>query len=69
MKQDPHNLNCVSFLWDPTRDTGIFVKVHCISTEFTPKKHGGERGVPFRLQVNYWMAMACSTKLSAKYRK
>ena len=44
-------LNSVSFLWDPTRDTGIFVKVHCISTEFTPKKHGGERGVPFRLQV------------------
>ena len=33
---------------------GIFVKVHCISTEFTPKKHGGERGVPFRLQVETW---------------
>ena len=44
---------CNSELWDPTRDTGVFVKVHCISTEFTPKKHGGERGVPFRLQVNY----------------
>jgi len=54
VKQDPANLNAVSFLWDPTRDTGIFVKVHCISTEFTPKKHGGERGVPFRLQVETW---------------
>ena len=32
-------------------DTGIFIKVNCISTEFTPKKHGGEKGVPFRLQV------------------
>jgi len=54
VKQDPSNLSTVSFLWDPTRDTGIFVKVHCISTEFTPKKHGGERGVPFRLQVETW---------------
>ena len=53
VKQEPATLNSVSFLWDPTRDTGVFVKVHCISTEFTPKKHGGERGVPFRLQVNF----------------
>lgn len=27
------------------------VQVNCISTEFTPKKHGGEKGVPFRIQV------------------
>lgn len=52
VKQEASSLNSVSFLWDPTRDTGVFVKVHCISTEFTPKKHGGERGVPFRLQVS-----------------
>lgn len=49
--QDPNQLNMVSFKWDPTRDTGAFIKVNCISTEFTPKKHGGEKGVPFRLQV------------------
>ena len=49
--QDPKHLNAVSFKWDPTRETGIFIKVNCISTEFTPKKHGGERGVPFRLQL------------------
>ncbi len=49
--QDPAQANVVSFRWDPTRDTGIFIKVNCISTEFTLKKHGGEKGVPFRLQV------------------
>lgn len=27
------------------------MKVNCISTEFTPKKHGGEKGVPFRIQL------------------
>lgn len=49
--KDSSNINCLSFKWDPTRDTGIFIKINCISTEFTPKKHGGEKGVPFRLQV------------------
>ena len=49
--RDPNSLNSLTFKWDPTRDTGIFIKVNCISTEFTPKKHGGEKGVPFRLQV------------------
>lgn len=27
-------------------------QVHCISTEFTAKKHGGEKGVPFRIQID-----------------
>jgi transcription factor CP2-like protein len=49
--RDVNYINSVSFKWDPTRDTGVFIKVNCISTEFTPKKHGGEKGVPFRLQV------------------
>ncbi len=50
-QRDPNSLNSLTFKWDATRDTGIFIKVNCISTEFTPKKHGGEKGVPFRLQV------------------
>lgn len=48
---DPARPNCIDFVWDPTKETGIYVKVNCISTEFTAKKHGGEKGVPFRLQV------------------
>ena len=49
--RDSKSINTLAFQWDPTRDTGIYIKVNCISTEFTPKKHGGEKGVPFRLQV------------------
>ncbi|CAJ1078588.1 transcription factor CP2-like protein 1 [Xyrichtys novacula] len=30
----------------------IVSQVNCISTEFTPRKHGGEKGVPFRIQVD-----------------
>ncbi|XP_053977484.1 transcription factor CP2-like protein 1 isoform X3 [Hylaeus volcanicus] len=43
--------NSVEFMWDPTKEVGAYIKVNCISTEFTPKKHGGEKGVPFRIQV------------------
>lgn len=28
------------------------MQVHCISTEFTMRKHGGEKGVPFRVQID-----------------
>lgn len=30
--------------------------MNCISTEFTPKKHGGEKGVPFRIQVETYLS-------------
>ncbi|XP_043288236.1 upstream-binding protein 1 isoform X2 [Venturia canescens] len=43
--------NSVEFMWDPTKEVGVYIKVNCISTEFTPKKHGGEKGVPFRILV------------------
>ncbi|XP_046686660.1 transcription factor CP2-like protein 1 [Homalodisca vitripennis] len=33
----------------------FYVQVNCISTEFTPKKHGGEKGVPFRIQVETYI--------------
>ncbi|ESO86835.1 hypothetical protein LOTGIDRAFT_128306 [Lottia gigantea] len=49
---DPIKLNEAEFIWDPTKSTGIYIRVHCISTEFTAKKHGGEKGVPFRIQLD-----------------
>lgn len=48
---DPQTINKCAFLWEPTKEAGVFIKVNCISTEFTPKKHGGEKGVPFRLII------------------
>ncbi|CAM2105737.1 unnamed protein product [Caretta caretta] len=52
LKTNPSQLNAVEFLWDPGKRTSAFIQVHCISTEFTPRKHGGEKGVPFRIQVD-----------------
>ncbi|XP_044582015.1 transcription factor CP2-like protein 1 isoform X1 [Cotesia glomerata] len=43
--------NTVEITWDPTKEANVYIKINCISTEFTAKKHGGEKGVPFRIQV------------------
>uniref|UniRef100_H3DHV3 Upstream-binding protein 1 n=1 Tax=Tetraodon nigroviridis TaxID=99883 RepID=H3DHV3_TETNG len=51
-KTHPSQLNAAEFLWDMKKRTSVFVQVHCISTEFTPRKHGGEKGVPFRVQID-----------------
>lgn len=48
-------LNTIEVFWDPMKEVGVYIKVNCISTEFTPKKHGGEKGVPFRIQVETFL--------------
>ena len=54
-KCHPQRVNFVEFRWNPSKDTSVFIKVNCISTEFTAKKHGGEKGVPFRVQVETYI--------------
>uniref|UniRef100_A0A4W3I048 Grh/CP2 DB domain-containing protein n=1 Tax=Callorhinchus milii TaxID=7868 RepID=A0A4W3I048_CALMI len=51
-RSNPMQLNTIEFLWDPSKRASVFIQVHCISTEFTPRKHGGEKGVPFRIQID-----------------
>ncbi|XP_041097568.1 transcription factor CP2 [Polyodon spathula] len=51
-RANPTQLNTVEFLWDLSKRTSVFIQVHCISTEFTMRKHGGEKGVPFRVQID-----------------
>nr|XP_061802464.1 transcription factor CP2 isoform X1 [Nerophis lumbriciformis] len=51
-RANPTQLNTVEFLWEPSKRTSVFIQVHCISTEFTMRKHGGEKGVPFRIQID-----------------
>ncbi|VDD78437.1 unnamed protein product [Mesocestoides corti] len=50
---DPDNLNAIVCIWHSSTPCSISVKAHCVSTEFTAKKHGGEKGVPFRIQVRH----------------
>ncbi|XP_074468486.1 upstream-binding protein 1 isoform X4 [Sebastes fasciatus] len=52
-------LNAAEFLWDLNKRSSVFVQVHCISTEFTPRKHGGEKGVPFRIQFDTFAQGDC----------
>lgn len=62
ISQDSSQLNTVEFLWDATKEVGVYIKVNCISTEFTPKKHGGEKGVPFRVQIETFLHGDTSAK-------
>ncbi|ODM95261.1 Upstream-binding protein 1 [Orchesella cincta] len=63
--------NQIQFLWEPLKEVGLYVKINCISTEFTPKKHGGEKGVPFRMMIETYShpdnirlhAAACQVKV------
>nr|AAK01150.1 transcription repressor CRTR-1 [Mus musculus] len=70
-RASPTQLNAVEFLWDPSKRASAFIQVHCISTEFTPRKHGGEKGVPFRVQIDAfkqnekWGLLGASTLLPA----
>ncbi|ENN78190.1 hypothetical protein YQE_05342, partial [Dendroctonus ponderosae] len=55
-------------LGDLSMYRGKLLKVNCISTEFTPKKHGGEKGVPFRIQVETYQngdALTANKRLHA----
>ncbi|KAG7254531.1 hypothetical protein CRUP_034591 [Coryphaenoides rupestris] len=52
----PPQLNTIEFLWSPEKSASVFIQVNCISTEFTPRKHGGEKGVPLRIQVDTFTA-------------
>ncbi|PAA82728.1 hypothetical protein BOX15_Mlig001062g5 [Macrostomum lignano] len=48
----PACINAVEVLWQPGAPCAACMKLNCISTEFTTRKHGGEKGVPFRLQID-----------------
>ncbi|XP_062528804.1 transcription factor CP2-like protein 1 isoform X3 [Bombyx mori] len=58
-------LNALHVYWDATKEVGVYIKVNCISTEFTAKKHGGEKGVPFRIQVETYLASDENNRLNA----
>ncbi|XP_054942900.1 alpha-globin transcription factor CP2-like [Physeter macrocephalus] len=51
-RANPKQRNTVEFLWDPAKRTSVLIQVHYISTEFTVGKHGGAKGVPFRVQID-----------------
>ena len=45
--------NSLNFQWDTSKEAIVMFRVNCIGTEFTSKRHDGEKGVPFQLQVHF----------------
>merc|ERR1711907_241847 len=50
----PSEIFSSTFIWDSVNKANVSIKIHCISTEFTQKRRGGERGVPFRLHCDIY---------------
>ncbi|OAF69156.1 CP2-related transcriptional repressor 1 [Intoshia linei] len=51
-----NEVNNMEFEWlTATNQVSVSVRIHCVSTEFTAKKHGGEKGVPFRIQIETYI--------------
>src|SRR6218665_2957128 len=48
-----NSLNSLEFFWDSGRQRAtVGVRLNCVSSEFTPRKCGGERGAALRVQVD-----------------
>jgi transcription factor CP2-like protein len=45
--------NVVEIVWDTsTTTTSLFIRFKCTSTDFAQKRHGGEKGIPLRIQID-----------------
>ena len=55
IKQPTDQINIVECYWEPIKEVGAYIRVNCISTEFTARKSGGEKGVPFRIQIDTYL--------------
>ena len=44
--------NAVEIVWDTSTTTSTFIRFKCTSTDFAQKRHGGEKGIPLRLQID-----------------
>ncbi|CAF2134049.1 unnamed protein product [Rotaria magnacalcarata] len=44
--------NAIEIIWDTSSTTSLFIRFKCTSTDFAQKRHGGETGIPLRIQVD-----------------
>ena len=44
--------NAAEIIWNGKTGASIFFRCNCTSTAFAPHKHGGEKGIHMRLQID-----------------
>ena len=50
----PAEIFTSTFIWDSSKGARVNIQLHCISTEFTQRRRGGERGVPFKIYCDIY---------------
>ncbi|XP_065183318.1 upstream-binding protein 1-like [Sycon ciliatum] len=44
--------NCATFDWHASKGASVMFKLNCLSSEFSAKRHGGEKGALLRLEID-----------------
>ncbi|CAF0868345.1 unnamed protein product [Rotaria sordida] len=44
--------NAIEIVWDTSTTTSLLIRFKCTSTDFAQKRHGGEKGIPLRIQID-----------------
>ena len=44
--------NAVEIVWDAAATASLFIRFKCTSTDFANKRHGGEKGILLRMQID-----------------
>ncbi|CAF4081471.1 unnamed protein product [Rotaria sp. Silwood2] len=44
--------NAIEIVWDASTTTSLFIRFKCTSTDFAQKRHGGEKGILLRIQID-----------------
>ena len=68
VRQDSSNLSTVSFLWDPTRDTGIFIKVTFIDLQQTGQELDPMRSLSLNLEIIFIAFSNIFSRTNSCYR-
>lgn len=52
VRHSPHYINAAEVVWNGRTGANVTFRCNCTSTAFAPHKHGGEKGIHMRLQID-----------------
>lgn len=52
VRHSPHYINAAEVIWNGRTGANVTFRCNCTSTAFAPHKHGGEKGIHMRLQID-----------------
>lgn len=63
LHQSPLYINAVEVLWNARTGANVTIRCNCTSTAFAPHKHGGEKGIHMRLQIDTYEIVSSMSRM------